>query len=413
MVAVRADRSWERELEKWFAPFSEALSNKKQRFWGVVYLEGLLGPDVRKSIVPITERLVPGDQDQLNHFVNQSPWAPDPLQAILVSKANALVGGRDSFLIIDDTALVKKGRMSVGVSHQYCGELGKKANCQVLVSLTLARGEVPMPVSLRLFLPEAWASDRARRKKCRVPEEVAFREKWRIALDEVDRVMEAGARFGVILADAAYGKVGAFRQGLIDRGLFYVVGLQPNQKAYPADATVTMKKKTGRGRPPLHPTPSTEDQSVEALVAAHPRKAWRTIRWRQGTKGALSGRFFALRIRMAEGKKISRGKRLPADRDQWLLCEERQNGERRYYLSNLPAGTPLRELVAAAKARWSCEQAHQQMKQELGLDHYEGRSWPGLHHHVLLTLIAFGFLQHLRLGGKKKTPDKGTRRSAS
>jgi len=403
MVAVAVDKCWERELEEWFAPFSEAFGNKKRRKWAPVYLMGLLGPGERKSIEPMADRLAPGEQDQLNHFVNQSPWDATPLARLLAAKANGLVGGPDSLLIIDDTALVKKGKMSVGVAHQYCGELGKSANCQSLVSLTLAREDVPVPVSLRLFLPKAWAEDAKRRAKCGVPEAIVFREKWRIALEELDRVTEAGAEFGWVAADVAYGMSSQFRQGLIDRGLRYAVGILPTQNVYPADVKVTRRRSLGRGRPRTHPAPSVEGKSAAAFIAVLPKRGWRTVRWRDGTKGPLSARFCAVRVRMAEGGKIAQGKRLPADFDQWLVCEERKTGERRYYLSNAPADTPLIHLVSAIKGRWSCEQAHQQMKQELGLDHYEGRSWRGLHHHALLSMIALCFLQHLRLTRARKS----------
>lgn len=406
MDAVAGENSWERELVDWFAPFSEALGNKKRRQWASVYLKGLLGPGERKSIEPMAERLAPGEQDQLNHFVNQSPWDPNPLGRLLVAKAKDLAGGPDALLIIDDTALVKQGRMSVGVAHQYCGELGKRANCQSLVSLTLALGDVPVMVGLELFLPQAWAEDAERRKTCGVPEEIVFREKWRIALDELDRVVEAGLEFGTVTADVAYGMASPFRQGLIDRGLAYAVGILPTQIVYPGDVVVTRNEGLGKGRPRKHPTPSTEGKSAETFVAALSGKRWRTICWRNGTKGPLSARFCALRVRMAEGKKTSHGKRLPADLEQWLVCEERKNGERRYYLSNAPADTPLVQLVVAIKGRWSCEQAHQQMKQELGLDHYEGRSWRGLHHHAALSMIAFCFLQYLRLKKTKKPSAK-------
>lgn len=417
MVAVAADKSWERELHEWFAPFCEALGNKKRRKWAPVYLKGLLGPGERKSIEPMADRLAPGDQDQLNHFVNQSPWDAAPLARLLVAKANDRVGGADSLLIIDDTALVKKGKMSVGVAHQYCGELGKKANCQSLVSLTLAREDVPVMVGLELFLPKVWIEDAERRAKCGVPEAVVFREKWRIALEKLDRVMEAGAEFGWVTSDVAYGVASQFRQGLIDRGLRYAVGILPTQIVYPADVKVTMTKGPGRGRPRKHPVPSVEGRSAEAFIAALPKNRWRAVRWRNGTKGPLSARFCAVRVRMGEGRKIAKGKRLPADLEQWLVCEERKNGERRYFLSNAPADAPRIELVRAIKGRWSCEQAHQQMKQELGLDHFEGRSWRGLHHHALLSMIAFCFLQYLRLkttrkpaakkGGKNHRVEKG------
>lgn len=403
-------KNWERELEVWFEPFSEMLANKRRRHWAPVYLKGLLGPGERKSIEPIAERLAPGEHDQINHFVNQSRWETEPLGRLLVGKADALLGGEEAFLIIDDTALVKKGRASVGVAHQYCGELGKKANCQALVSLTLARGEVPVPIGLRLYMPKSWTEDKERRKHCGVPEDVVFEEKWRIALSEIDRVRKAGARFGAVLADVAYGTVEGFREGLIERGLSYAVGIAPNRIVYTPDVYTKNVYTDGssaarrKGRPRKHGEPSVEGQSAASLIGGLGKRSWRRITWRTGKKGPLFARFCAVRIRMAEGEKVTHGKRLPGGPVQWLVCEERAGGERRYYLSNLPEETPLLDLARAIKARWSCEQAHQQMKEELGLDHYEGRSWLGLHHHALLSLIAFCFLQHLRLGGKKGRP---------
>ena len=266
MTIHALDENWEIYLEEWFAPFSEALDYKKRRFWAPVYLRGLLGPGERKSIEPIAERFAPGDHDQLNHFVNVAQWDTAPLEKVLVQKANALVGGEDAFLLIDDTALVKKGKESVGVAHQYCGELGKKANCQALVSLTLARGEVPVPLALRLFLPEAWANDPGRRKKCGVPEELRFKKKWEIALEELDRVHSAGATFGAVVADVGYGHCGDFRAALRGRGLLYSVGINPLTRVYPADVQVR-KKPRGKGRPPKHPEPSVEAQNASELIA--------------------------------------------------------------------------------------------------------------------------------------------------
>src|SRR5512134_3909712 len=213
-----ADR-WEEQLEVWLEPFLQRPRRKAQRQWAPSYLKGLLLPGERKSVEPMAARVAPGDVQQLHHFISVSPWASAPLEEELVRQAERLVGGPDAVLVIDDTALVKQGRHSVGVARQYCGELGKRANCQVLVSLTLARAEVPVGVGLRLFLPEAWAGDAARRVKAGVPGAIPGRPKWRIALDELDRVRAAGATFGCALADAEYGKAAAFRHGLSARGL--------------------------------------------------------------------------------------------------------------------------------------------------------------------------------------------------
>jgi SRSO17 transposase len=197
-----AEMTWQAEFEAWLAPFLARLGRKEQRRWAPAYLRGLLGPGERKSVEPMAARVAPGDVQQLHHFVAASPWATAPLEDELVKAADRLVGGPDAVLVIDDTALVKQGRHSVGVARQYCGQLGKRANCQALVSLTLARGEVPVGVALRLFLPEGWAEDTARRAKAGVPVDVSGRPKWRIALDELDRVRAAGARFGGVVADA-------------------------------------------------------------------------------------------------------------------------------------------------------------------------------------------------------------------
>jgi SRSO17 transposase len=197
---------WAGDLERWLAPFLARLSRQAQRHWAPVYLKGLLLPGERKSVEPMAGRVAPGDVQQLHHFVSTSPWATAPLEAELARQAVRLVGGPDAVLVIDDTALVKQGKHSVGVQHQYCGQLGKKANCQALVSLTLARDEVPACVGLRLFLPEAWAADRERCRAAGVPDGLEHRPKWQIALAEIDRLLAAGVRFGCILTDAEYGK---------------------------------------------------------------------------------------------------------------------------------------------------------------------------------------------------------------
>jgi SRSO17 transposase len=308
------------------------------------------------------------------------------------------VDGPEAALVVDDTALPKQGRHSVGVARQYCGALGERANCQVLVSLTLARGEVPVPVGLRLFLPEGWTDDPGRCARGGVPEEHRRAlAKTEIALGEIDRVVAAGVRFGRVVTDAGYGISAAFRAGLSERGLAWAVGVLKTQNVYPAGVELGWPV-ARTGRPRKHPVPSEDPAPAEAALAG---AAWRRISWRRGTKGPLAAEFAAVRVRPAEGAQLRDGRHLPGD-EAWLVGERRASGETKYYLSNLPAETPLEELAATIKARWVCEQAHQQLKEELGLDHFEGRSWRGLHHHALLCRLAFAFLQHLRLGGEKR-----------
>lgn len=394
------DEKWERELERWSEPYLEAFAHKVRRQWAPVYLRGLLVPGDRKSIEPIVERVAPGEKEQIHHFVATSTWDTAPIEAVHARRCNELVGGADAHLIIDDTALPKKGEHSVGVAHQYCGALGKQANCQSLVSLTLACDEVPVPIALRLYLPEAWASDPERRRKTRVPADVVFRPKWQIALDEIDRLLENRVQFGDVLADAGYGACGEFRAELSKRNLLWTVGILSTQTAYPASVEVQPPKpKRVGGRQPTRGLPTEKSQSVANLIEALGVEAVRKVTWRKGTKGPLSGRFAMMRVRPADGPRMpSTNHHLPGD-EVWLIAEFRSE-ETKYYLSSLPASASIKTVVSAIKARWSCEQMHQQMKEELGLDHFEGRSWHGLHHHAVLGMIAFAFLQYLRLRAK-------------
>src|SRR4051812_18429294 len=381
------------DLDTWLEPFLAALVHRKRRLWAPLYWGGLLGPGERKSLQPMAASLGLSGHDQLQHFIASPAWDDAPLWRVLAGQADRLVGGPKAALVIDDTALPKKGVLSVGVARQYCGQLGKQANCQALVSLTLAGREVPVPVGLRLFLPEEWSSDPARCAAAGVPEtEVAARTKGEIALAEVDRLLAAGVRFGVVLADAGYGASAAFRQGLSERGLTWAVGIPRNQKVYGAD--VQLVPPTGRKR---RPAPGQEPREAEAVLAGRP---WRRATRRRGTKGPRAARFAATRIRVGDGETWANNRHLPGD-EVWLVGEWRSNGERKYHLANLPPRTSLRALAGAIKARWVCEQAHQQLKQELGLGHFEGRSWTGLHRHALMACIAFAWLQHLRLAGHR------------
>jgi SRSO17 transposase len=415
-MQMSAAEGWEGELERWLAPFLAALNREAQRRWAPVYLKGLLLPGERKSVEPLAARVAPGSTEQLHHFIGGSPWATAPLEAVLAKEADRLVGGPEAALVIDDTALPKQGRHSVGVARQYCGRLGKRANCQILVALTLARAGVPLAVGLRLFLPAEWTDDLDRCARAGVPEEHRRTlAKTDTALAEIDRVIAAGVRFGRVLADAGYGGSAAFRRGLSARGLTWAVGVLRTQNVYsPAVELCWPAARTGRPR--KHPVPSEEPVAAEMVLAG---VAWRRISWRRGTKGPLAAEFAAVRVRPAEGDQLRNGWHLPGE-EVWLVGERRASGERKYDLSNLPAGTPLEELAATIKARWVCEQAHQQLKEGAtrngalhGLDHFEGRSWRGLHHHALLTMVAFAFLQHLRLGEKRRCPRDHSRTAAS
>jgi SRSO17 transposase len=397
--AVATREPYERELDRWLEPVLEAFQHKVRRKWAPLYLRGLLAPGERKSVEPMAGRVAPDDVAQLHHFVAASPWDCGPIEDVLAAKANALVGGKDAHLIIDDTALPKKGDLSVGVAHQYCGALGKQANCQVLVSTTLARDEIPVAVGLRLFLPEAWEADELRRAKAYVPNDVVHRPKWRIALDEIDRLIDCGVEFGDVLADAGYGMCGEFRSGLSERGLRWTVGILSTQGVYSADVRVERPQPVGAGRPRTRGVPSERTASAEKCIAALGARAFRSVTWRRGTKGPLRAPFAAVRVRVGDGPRVKDGVHLPGD-EVWLIAEKRRD-EIRYYLSNRPATASLKTLAASVKARWACEQAHQQMKEELGLDHFEGRSWHGLHHHAVLTMVAFAFLQHVRVRENK------------
>jgi SRSO17 transposase len=354
-----AEVDWRAELDGWLAPFLATLGHEKRRRWAPAYLRGLLGPGERKSLQPMAARLGLKGHDQLQHFVASPAWDDVPLRRLLVEKADALVGGPDAVLVVDDTALPKQGRHSVGVARQYCGWLGKQANCQVLVSLTLARGEVPVPVGPRLFLPDEWAADPDRCTRAGAPEEHRRPlAKTGVALEEIDRVIAAGVRFGRVVTDAGYGISAAFRCGLSARGLLWAVGILKTQDVYPP--TVELLWPAARtGRPRKHPAPGMAPLAAEAALA---NAEWRRVAWRRGTKGPLAAEFAAVRVRPAEGAQLRNGWHLPGG-EVWLVGERRASGETKYYLSNLPPDTPLEGLAATIKARWVCEQAHQQLAQ--------------------------------------------------
>src|SRR3989475_2131725 len=289
---------WKEELGRWLKPFLDRLGHKARRQMCPLYVSGLIGPGDRKSIQPMAERVATGDYDQLHHFIAAGVWNAGPVETELLVQADKVVGGSDAVLVIDDTAIPKKGTHSVGVAAQYASALGKTANCQTLVSLTLARDEIPVMLALRLFLPESWTSNRARLDRAGVPAEYrTARTKPELALVEIDRAIAAGVRFGCVLADAAYGLSAPFRQGLTARKVAWAVGIPRHLKVYPADVQMIWPV-AGSGRPRQRHVPNILSMAAADMLAD---ATWQNISWRNGTKGKLKARFAAVRERLADG----------------------------------------------------------------------------------------------------------------
>ena len=402
-------REIDADLDHWLEPFLDVTGRSTRRKMAPLYVRGLLGSGGRKSVQPMAERLGLASHDPLHHFISSPAWDDAPLWRVLAEQVDRQVGGEGAVLVVDDSGLPKKGDLSVGVARQYCGELGKVANSQVLVTLTLARGEVPLPVGLRLFLPTAWTDDPERCDAAGVPEAARTAQtKLEIALAEIDRVRAAGLRFSCVLADAGFGSSPAFRHGLDERELAWAAGIACTQLVYPT--TVKLRPaSTPTGRPAKHPVPNRPPCTAAEMLET---RRWRRITWRTGTKGPLNACFAAVRVRVADGPLNAEDTRLPGA-ELWLIGEWRDSGEKKYYLSSLPQRTSLRRLAATVKARWSCEQVHQQLKQELGLGDFEGRSWTGLHRHALMTCTAFAYLQHRRLKAAGRGKKGGPQRTAA
>ena len=358
------------------------------------YVTGLLLDGERKSIEPMAGRLVDDAceiqamRQRLQECVSVSGWSDEAMFRRLARKLERELPGLEA-LVIDDTGFPKKGIHSVGVARQYSGTLGRIDNCQVAVSLHVAGEGTSGCVGLRLYLSESWANDAARRKKAGVPAEVDFREKWRIALDLIDSALDAGVRRHVVLADSAYGDNGDFRAALSQRGLSYIVGVKGDAVVWPPEADPVRPQKNGeRGRPP---TRYRDDRCPPvSLAELATRLNFRKVTWREGSRGWQSSRFAVARIRTAHRHQNG----LPPGDDQWLLCQwpDNEKTPTKYWLSTLPSDTSVRALVRFAKLRWRVERDYQEMKQELGLDHFEGRSWRGFHHHATLCAVAHAFL---------------------
>ncbi|RKG93770.1 IS701 family transposase [Corallococcus terminator] len=363
------------------------------------YVTGLLLDGERKSIEPMASRLVEDVREveamrqRLQQCVSQGTWSDEGLRERLARKLEAQVPELEA-LVVDDTGFPKKGQHSVGVARQYSGTLGRTDNCQVAVSLHLAGPRGSGCIGMRLYLPEDWVKDAARRKAAGVPEAVGLARKWELALEQLDDALKWGVRRHVVLADAGYGNCREFREGLTARGLPYLVGVPGQHKVWPPGATphrpVKKAGEYGRPRTRFVDDSGVQPWTIEELARQLPEEEYRRVSWREGSRGLQSSTFAAVRIQPAEGHVVRKEPGAP----EWLLCEW-SSGEAaptKYYLSSLPADTPLKRLVTLAKLRWRVERDYQEMKGEVGLDHFEGRTWRGFHHHATLCMVAHGFL---------------------
>jgi SRSO17 transposase len=363
------------------------------------YCTGLLLPGERKSVEPMAARLAPDNvrrmHQSLHHLVADAPWSDEALLSRVRTQVLPAMEQRSPVVawIVDDTGFPKKGRHSVGVSRQYCGQLGKQENCRVAVSLSVATGSASLPVAYQLYLPESWAKDPQRRRQAGVPDEIGFRTKPQIALEQIRQAVEADVPRGVVLADAGYGVDGHFRAGLTELELQYVVGVQSSLTIWaPGTLPLPAKRWSGQGRPPrlLRRDRQHQPASVKQVAIGLPAVAWKTITWRKSKQRPLRSRFAALRVRPAH-RDYWRAEPHP---EEWILIEwPRGEAEpTQYWLSTLPPDTKRQDLVRMAKHRWIIERDYQELKQELGLGHFEGRGWRGFHHHGTLCIAAYGFL---------------------
>lgn len=376
------------------------------------YCTGLMLPLTRKSVEPMAAGVDPlhvsARHQSLHHFVAQAEWSDQELLRRVREWVRPWMDLEDGgYWIIDDTGFPKKGRHSVGVARQYCGVLGKQDNCQVAVSVSLASRTASLPVTWQLYLPQDWADDAQRRKKAGVPDDVAFATKTQLAVQHLESLLTECAPPSCVLADAGYGVDTAFRLRLTEMGLTYLVGITSAVSVCPPDLEpLPPKPYPGRGRVPVQPrrTASRQPLSVKALAQSLPPGAFRTVSWREGTNQTLSGRFAAVRVRHAGGN-LGRARLWP---QQWLLIEwpEAQPEPEKYSLSTLPETTPLEALVHVAHQRWRIERDYQDLTQEFGLDHYEGRGWRGFHHHASLSIAAYGFRVAERLKGHRSGAQK-------
>lgn len=389
----------QQRFEQYIALLGQALDHPDRVESIRDYCTGLLLPIGRKSIEPIAAQTAPtrvqAKHQSLQQFITDSPWRDRPVLTVAYNYALPVLQrhGGIKATIVDDTGIPKKGSHSVGVARQYCGQLGKIANCQVSVSLSSANEHFSLPIAYDLYLPQAWAEDAERRQKVGVPADIRFRTKPEIALAQIRAAHRAGLELGVILADAAYGDVPDFRDSLAALDLLYCVGVREPTTVWPeGKEPLPPKPYSGRGPKPklLRRDETRQPLSIKELVSSLPQKSFRKVTWREGARGKMSSRFAAVRVRTAHLD----FQRTEARPEEWLLIEwpEGEAAPTRLWLSNLPPKTSLKKLVFYAKLRFRIEQDYEDLKQETGLGHYEGRKWRGFHHHATLCIAAYAFL---------------------
>ena len=386
----------DRELSAFLAEMTNEMGRPERRSAMGHYITGLLLDGERKSVQPMAARLVedPSQADamrqRLADCVTASPWLDEELQRRLALKFEREMPALEAF-VVDDTGFPKKGQFSVGVQRQYSGTLGRTENCQVATSLHVAGEQGSGCIGLRLYLPEAWTNDPTRCQSAGVPNEIGFNKKWQLALALLDQALRWGVAKKIVLADGGYGEVPEFRDALVARKLQYVVGVPGNHLIWPPGSRPSMPARTGkRGRPGTRSRDGAiEPIQIMKLVQGVPRARYKSVSWRNGSRGRMTSKFLAYRVHPAEGHTKGR----PAGQEQWLLCEwPESEKEPKFYFSDLPATTSLKQLVRITKLRWRVERDYQEMKGELGLDHFEGRTWRGFHHHATLCAVAHGFL---------------------
>ena len=397
------------------ANFRDDFNRPRQAQWCGVYLRGLIQDGDRKSVepmaarVPLPEGLDVADPDQaLQQFLGQSTWDERAVLGRYRATMARKFADPAAIFVIDDTTFPKQGTHSVGVQRQYCGALGKTANCQCAVSVHYVAPKGHYPLDMRLYLPDSWLDDPARLDKAHVPEaERRSLTKGEIALELLDRVRAEGLPGQVVVADAGYGVSGPFRDGLDERGLHYVVGVTDEMVVFAEQPRWIAPEPGATGRPRTRPRLADDSPRPVPLKELAARTRRRKVTWRQGTKGPMAGRFAWLRVWPASG--WATGECASAG-PIWLLIEEQADGTLKYAFSNLPAGTSRRRAVRLWRSRWPVELGYQQMKEELGLDHHEGRSWRGFHHHACLVMLAYGFLtleRHRARRGRSRPGKKG------
>ncbi len=399
-------KNLESRFERYADVMIESLGHADRATPARWYLRGLMLPGERKSVEPMAARVHPQDvrsaHQSMHHLVADSEWSDKALLSAVAAEVVPVLsqGGRAAcFWIIDDTGFRKYGKHSVGVARQYCGQLGKTDNCQVAVSLSLATADGSVPLDYRLYLPKEWAEDKGRCKRAGVPKEIAFATKGEIAWTQIEAALAAGVPRGPVLIDAGYGDEAALRDRLSAHGLIYAVGIRPATAVWwNAHRPAKAPTKAGRGRPRTRVLRDETHQpiGVRELAQALPAASYRTVTWREGTNAALSSRFARVRVRAAHADR-------PRE-EEWLLIEwpKGETEPIRYFLSTLPADISFKELVATVKMRWRIERDYLELKQEVGLGHYEGRNWRGFHHHASLCIAAYAFLMIERLRGSKK-----------